>query len=373
LSAEGTIDTNYLFKLARDKSSEGRAALASVINGLFDEQGEAITDRERHLMMNILHGLVHEVEVSVRRNISARLAQMPDAPIDLIQELANDDIDVAYPILTQSKVLRDEDLVDVIRLRTHEHQLAVTLRTDISEDVSAALVEQGNEQVVVSLLKNQTAKISQATLEFLIDESRRMDSFQDPLLHREDLREDLAKRMFMWVSAALRRHIVERYALDADTVDDLLEQAAREEINNTIARKPAAGQELRRTLSEEGVISPNMVVAALLDGEASLFLKLFSALTNLNDILTSRIIFEEGGEALAIACKAVDVPEMQFSVIYDRTRKARAKRMSPQDAAKRRKELLDLYHRILPEDAAKVLRRWQRGSDFLSAIRELDL
>lgn len=367
------IDTEYLFKLAREKSSEGRAVLANVINDLFDQQGEAITDRERHLMLNILHGLIHEVEVSVRRNVSARLAQMPDAPRELIQELANDKIDVAYPILTNSKVLRDEDLIDVIRLRTHEHQLAVTLRTDISEDVSAVLVEHGNTQVIISLLKNQTAKISQATLEFLIDESRRIDEFQDPLLKREDLREDLAKRMFMWVSAALRNHIINRYDLDPEAIEELLEEAAQEEIGNTLTHRPAAGQELRKALSEEGLISPDMVVAALMDGEASLFMKLFSALTDLNDTLASRIIFEEGGEALAIACKAVNVPEMQFIVIYDRTRKARVRHMQAGQREKRRTQVVDLYRRMTPNDASKVLKRWQRGSDFLSAIRELNL
>lgn len=369
----GTVDTEFLFKLARDKSSEGRTALANVINDLFDEHGEAITDRERHLMLNILHGLIHEVEVSVRRNVSAKLATLPDAPHELLQELANDDIDVAYPILTRCKVLRDEDLIDIIRLRTHEHQLAVTLRTDISEEVSAVLVEQGNTQVIVSLLKNQTASISQATLEFLVDESRRIDDFQDPLLKREDLREDLAKRMFMWVSAALRSHIIDRYALDPAMVDELLEDAAREEIDNTLTHKPAGGQSLRKALSEEGLISPDMVVAALMDGEASLFMKLFSALTDLNDTLASRIIFEEGGEALAIACKAVDVPEMQFVVIYDRTRKARIRHMQNGQAQKRRQEVLDLYRRMAPDDAEKVLNRWQRGSDFLSAIRELEI
>ena len=369
----GSVDTEFLFKLARDKSSEGRASLAQVVTDLFDEQGEAITDRERHLMLNILHGLVHEVEVSVRKNISARLAEMPDAPRELIQELANDQIDVAYPILTNSKVLRDEDLIDVIRLRTHEHQLAVTLRTDISEDVSAVLVEHGNTQVIVSLLKNQTAKISQATLEFLVDESQRVDSFQDPLLKREDLREDLAKRMFMWVSAALRNHIISRYELDSDTVDKLLEEAAKEEIDNTLAHKSAGAGSLRTALKDEGLISPDMVVAALLDGEASLFMKLFSALTDLNDTLASRILFEEGGEALAIACKAVDVPEMQFVIIYDRTRKARIRHLQARESDERKKKVLDLYRRMTPNDASKVLSRWQRGSDFLSAIRELEL
>ncbi len=369
----GEIDVEYLFQLARDKSSEGRATLAQVVDDLFEERGEAISDRERYLMLNIMHDLIHDVEVSVRKNFATRLATMSDAPRSLIEEMANDEIDVAYPILSKSTVLRDAALIDVIRLRTHEHQLAVTLRTDISEEVSAALVEHGNQQVITKLLENPQANISRATMEFLVDQSRRVDTFQDPLLKREELREDLAKKMFMWVSAALRRHIVDRYELPPEMVEELLEQAAQEEIDQTVSLRSDSGNKLKAALQEEGLITPDMAVAALLDGEAALFINLFSTLTNLNEILTSRIVFEEGGEALAIACKAVDIPEMQFGVIYARTRKARPKSIQVKQAEKRRHEVLELYHRMKVEDAQKVLKRWQRGSDFLSALRDLNL
>ena len=367
------VDVEYLFQLARDKSSEGRATLAKVVDELFEEGGETISDRERYLMLNIMHDLIHDVEISVRKNFSIRLSNMDDAPHDLIEDLANDEIDVAYPILTQSTVLRDEALVDVVRMRTHEHQLAVTLRTDISEEVSAALVEHGNQQVIVNLLENQTANISNATMEFLVEQSKRVDTFQDPLLKREELREDLAKNMFMWVSAALRSHIVGRYNLSPEVVDELLEEAAQDEIKHLASHKSETGQNLRKALKAEGLVTPNMVVAALMDGEAALFMNLFSTLTNLNETLTSRLIFEEGGEAMAIACKAVDVPELQFAVIYERTRKARPKTLQAKQAEKRKREVLDLYRRMKPEDASKVLKRWQRGSDFLSAMRELNL
>ncbi len=367
-----TIDTEFLFRLAGDKSAEGRSVLAKIITELFDNRGEALSDRERSLIFKILHGIIHEIEVSVRKNLSTQLASLPDVPPELVNNLANDNIDVAYPILTRSKVVRDIDLIDVIRLRTHEHQIAITLRDEISEEVSDALVETGHEGVIKSLLKNQNARISRATMEYLVEQSKRVDTYQEPLLHRHDLKEDLAKRMFMWVSAALRQHIVDRYAIDPQTIDHLLEQAALEESEKTVStrrRMKGGAKKLAVALNDVEMVTPEILVEALSDGEVALFLALFAELTGLKRYLAARILFEAGGEGLAIACKAVGIGEIQFANIFSMSRKAK-----PNVAKTLRRDLrvvLDLYQQIPPGAARAVLRQWQLGSNYLAAIKGL--
>ena len=368
------IDTNYLFQLARDKSAQGRSVLAGIISDLFDDEGDSLSDRERTLIFNILHGIIHDIEVSVRINLSSRLASRTDVPHDLLTQLANDEIDVAYPILTGSTVLRDIDLIDVIRLRTHEHQLALTLRNEISEEVSDALIETGQENIVESLLKNQNARISQSTMEYLVEQSRRVDTYQEPLLQRNDLKADLAKRMFMWVSAALRQHIIGRYGIDPETVDHLLEKAALEEIDKTVSdggRGNRGAGKLAGAMLDEGMITPEALVAALADGEVSLFMAMFARLTGLNEYLSARMVFEAGGEGMAISCKALGFPQSQFVSIFKMSRKARPNRK--RNTKKDLLTVLDLYERMTPEAAQAVLHRWQRGSDYLAAIRELEL
>ncbi|MCW9033260.1 MAG: DUF2336 domain-containing protein [Rhodospirillales bacterium] len=371
-SDKGQLTADDLFKLARDKSAKGRTNLAETISELFDGASGELTDKERNLMFNILQGIIQEVEVSVRKNLSGKLASAKDAPYDLISMLANDEISVAYPILSQSSVLRDMDLVDVIKRRTNEHQLAITLRDDISENVSDALVENGDTNVVENLLRNDNAKISETTLEYLVEQSQRIDTFQDPLLHRSDLKEDLAKRMFMWVSAALRQHIVDRYEIDEDEVDALLEEATLDEIDVILVEKKnkeQASTKLAATLKNENLATPNMLVAALMDGEVALFIAMFSELTGLNQTLTARIIFEPGGEGMAIACKAVDIPEFQFGTLFKMSRKSKPSVAKALDIEL--PKVLHLYRRMDPEAAVKVLHRWQRGGEYLSAIRLL--
>jgi len=368
---QGEFDREFLIKLAREKSVEGRNQLGRLMLSMFDNTGSELTDRERQLMFDILGGIVHEIEMSVRQNLAEKLADFDDAPVGLVSTLANDSIDVAYPILNRSGLLRDNELIEVIQRRTLEHQLAVAARKDVSEHVAAALVNTDDESVIIKLLHNENASISDSTMAYLVEQSERRDSFQDPLLHRDDLGEDLAKRMFLWVSVALREFIIESYEIDANTVDNLLEQAAIRELEAPAAKakKGKKADELARILKEEGLVTPDMLVIALREGEVPLFIALFCRLTGLREVLASRILFEPGGEGLAIACKGIGISKPIFSSVFALSRRARAVDVSKVQTELA--EVLKFYDRISEKGAAQVLSTWRLGSDYLGAIRQL--
>ena len=107
-----------LLKLARDRSIEGRTGLVQSVGDLFFNTDKVLSGRERSLMTEILRQLIHDVELSVRLALSERLAGEDGAPKDLIEILANSEIEVAYPILRDSSVLQDIDLIEIIQHRT---------------------------------------------------------------------------------------------------------------------------------------------------------------------------------------------------------------------------------------------------------------
>ena len=59
-----------------------------------------------------------------------------------------------FGLLGANGGLQDLDLVEVIRNRTIEHQLAIAVREHVSERVSGALVEAGHEWVITTLLSS---------------------------------------------------------------------------------------------------------------------------------------------------------------------------------------------------------------------------
>lgn len=363
-------DPEALFALARDKSKKGREDLVQAMTGMFAEDGETLGDSERRMMGEILRRLIGEVESAIRRSLAEKLADMPGAPPDLVRDLAQDEASVAHPILLRSPLLRDVDLIEIVRHRTLEHQLAIAMRQTVGPAVSEALVDTGSEEVLATLLDNPGAAFAPETFEKVVAQAEDKESLHAPLLKREELTPALARKMHWWVSAALREALMERYGdLDELGLDDGLEASVTEllgeaslgdadPIDTIVASKNMKDPEL----------SEDEMVKALARGDVQTFEKVLVARTGLRLKLLRRLLFEPGGEGLAIACRAVDISPKLFAAIYRLTREAHPKlRLAKGELTKATKLYLNM-----DENAARtVLRRWRRNPDFQWAIRQV--
>jgi uncharacterized protein (DUF2336 family) len=366
------IDSMLLHKLARDKSEGGRKKFAESISDIFAQHYPTLSPRERELIFDILARLVHDMEMALRRVVSEHLAALPDVPRNLAKVLAYDAIEVAFPILSQTPVLLDEDLVEVIQQRSMEHQLAITVRPAISEGISDALVQAGNEGVIRSLLMNPNAKISSATINYLVEESRRVTSYQEPLLSRHDLEPQLAKRMFTWVSAALRQFILDNYDLDRAYLDEALEKSVMEELKSVKRYgSGSAARKLAAELKKQGKVTPDLLISALQEGEIRLFQSMFQQLTDLNERIVMNMMAEPLGTGLAVACRHSGLGRAIYSSIFAIVHKARGMTETKLHADLRK--AVRMYDQISAEAADKVVARWRQRISYRTAISELEL
>src|SRR3546814_20482786 len=122
--------------------------------------------------------------MEVRQYLVESLLCGPDPLPELQSVLANDEIEVAQAVLERSKVLQDQDLIDVVLRRAEEHRMAIALRNDVSAAVAEALVEKAGPDVIEALIRNPDATLSRRALEMLVAESKRLDRVQEPLLSR---------------------------------------------------------------------------------------------------------------------------------------------------------------------------------------------
>ncbi len=367
LQASEAPDLNTLLDLARQKSRAGRQAVFATVKDLFFQSEGTLSDRERALMGDILHKLVVDVERSLRKDLSERLAKRTDAPRELVLTLANDEFEVAHPVLSKSTVLHDSDLIEIVRHRTQQHQLCIAMRKDVSETVSAALVETGDTNVITTLLENGDASISNHTIEYLVAESKRVDSFQMPLVNRGDLPPDLAHKMYWWVSATLRQHIVENYNVDATVIDDTIEAT----VKDALERGDGGGggtseaEELAARMAKRGQLSEEFMLKALRGTEVALFEACFAKATDVRLKLARRLLYEPGGEGLAMACKAAGFKRATFATIFELTRKAAAPG-APLDARELAR-VSEFYDHVKRDDATAVVMRWRRDESYLRA------
>jgi uncharacterized protein (DUF2336 family) len=359
-------------RLARDKSVGSRTKLADIIGDLFFGASSTLTDAEQSIMTDILRQLVQDVEISVRKHLAIQLSNQIDAPHDLVIALANDESEVAYPILLKSRVLRDQDLISIIHHRTLEHQLVVAMREKISASVSAALVETGKETVIKRLLENHNAEIARDTMAHLVEQSRRLDSLQRPLVHRRDLPADLAEKMYWWVSAALRSHIVEHFDVDPTEIDSAMEVTVNTVIETQEVEdaEMSATERVARHLAESEPPDGGLIIRLLREGEISLFERVLEHQSGLRRQLLQRLLYEPGGEGLAVVCRALDLNRAIFQEVLTLTRKAR---VGLDETNLDECAFASLLFDQIEVDTAKVmLSRWRRNPNYLDLLRQLE-
>jgi len=97
---------------------------------------------------------------------------------------------------------------------------------------------------------------------------------------------------------------------------------------------------------------------------------MFARRTGLRDTLVRRIIFEPGGEGLAIACRAIGMQKPDFGSLFLLSRSARPgdKTVDPREVA----GAMKFFDRVRPETAEKIVARWQLDPDYLFALKQVE-
>ncbi len=359
--------------LAREGTGKSRSDLARRMAGMFARPELFLGTGERALVYDILHKLILGIEIAVRRDISAVLAAQHDAPRELIRALANDEIDVAFPVLAKSGVLDDADLIQIIRDRTVDHRLAIVGRPSLSGQVSAALVKIDDEAVIIPLLRNKSAEIFPDTMKVLVERSRTVAAYREPILDRDDLTPALAIRMFFWVSTVLRDHIVDKFGLDRGITDDLIGQVVMNEIKKVAEDKHShreVSAEMKRLMKREGQLNADMLILALREGEVPLFIAMFGRMVALGQHTVGRMLFEQDGKGLAISCRSAGIGRVAFTSIFALAQKMRAADTSA--ICRHLPSILDYFDMFTPDAANEVLAHWRRGVDYIGAVRAVE-
>jgi uncharacterized protein (DUF2336 family) len=366
------IDPETLRTLARQPTVASRSELAQSVVNLFGNPIYELSPEARAMAYDILHAVVRDIEMATRQEIARRLAERDDAPHDLIRFLANDAIEVAFPVLAKSGVLDDSDLIEIIRSHSVEHSLAIAARPALSPSVTDALVATGAEDVIVETLKNPGSEFAPGTMVRLVEKSRESKAIREPVLMRREMTPELALRMFLWVTATLREHILHNYKFDRTAVNKLRDQIVAEEIAN-FARVGIGKGELSKKISNliknKGKITPEMLILALREGDVNTFVTLFNRMTELKAPMIDRLLFDPTGRGLAIACKSCSTGKIAFVSMFSLAQKIRAE---VDGVIKQRTgEAVDFYDALPLKDAVDIMSQWLKGADYVGSIRVL--
>jgi uncharacterized protein (DUF2336 family) len=367
------FDVNRLLQLAANRSRESRAQLANAVIDFALPQEHRLTDQQRALIGDVMGKLVTTLELDLRRNLAEALVRSKAELPELERMLANDEIEVARPVLEKSRFLRNLDLIEIAKQRTDEHRLAIALRNSVGIEVSDAIIDNTkNPDVLEALIRNEDAVLSRRAMEYLVAESKRVDRYQEPLLSRNDLPTDLANKMYWWVAAVLRRRILRDFPIDSVTLDKAIEESARRAMAEVEDNQSAQARATRlaRRLLETGELTDVFLLRTLRQQRLNLFTASLAERAGITFRTAWRIVSDRGFDSFLVLSKAIGLGrDSMVSIIL-----LLADLQNP-DAARRPDVItavLRWYEEIDSTRAVHVLKVWQRDIGYQKAIEDLE-
>jgi uncharacterized protein (DUF2336 family) len=169
-------------------SSANRRNTLRRVTDLYLRDADRLNDDQIKVFDDVLCRLTAKIEKSARIELANRLAPIDTAPIEMIGRLARDDeIDVARPILTESRRLNDGDLVEIVRTKSQAHLLAISGRAQLQSPVTDALLDRGNREVVSTLARNAGANFSAFGYDSLVKKAEDDDDLAQAVGLRQDI------------------------------------------------------------------------------------------------------------------------------------------------------------------------------------------
>lgn len=166
----------------------------------------ALADSKKKLLLDhtvqVLKTIASDQTERVRMMIAEEMAELPNAPYEVVQKLAWDaSARVACPILEFSPLLRDEDLIDIIATSEVPGAVeAIARRASVSEDVSRAVVKSEQPVAIHQLLKNEGASIGEESFNAIIDMAPEHEFWHQSLSARPELTQKTIARIAGFIS-----------------------------------------------------------------------------------------------------------------------------------------------------------------------------
>lgn len=345
-----------LLNLAGETSSDRRRELLNEITDVFLTEPESYSDQEARYFGEIMGEVAYALEQEVRVELARKLASEAAAPADLIRQLASDEISVAQPVLEQSPVLDEDDLIEIAKKNGQDHMAAMTQRDDIGEKLSEVLVEEGDDRVVQGLVENKNAQIGQETMGKVVKRAEGSALLHKPLIDRPDLPAEMMREMLSFVSNELTQTILEQSNhVNAERLKSIVEEVGESIQNksNMDAKVRSKPEFLIDQLERNGELNEHKLCELAKQKMIPEFICGLARIADVDMNTARRILQDRSGEGLAIIAKACNFEQSTYSSLINNVW-PEGERTIEQSC-----RLIALYDQVKLETAQRVMRFWR--------------
>lgn len=341
-----------LIDLAKSNDSEQRRILLRECTDIFFQTTDGRSTRESALLDDVLRMVAAEMQESVLSDLSNTFASTPNAPAGLIRDLAIRSFEIAAPILRHSPSLDEQTLLQVVNHQSQEHIRAVAQRPSVSENLSEAIVNRGDDHALDALVRNEGARLSRPVMEVAVDRAQRNTALHEAVVTRRDLPLDLLNEMYFTVEKQLRQTIMERNAaVDPATLEAALAKA-RNKVRKSVGESSAEARAARifvQAKKKTGDLNARLLVSLYREAKQTHFLYGLAEMTQVDQDTAADILQRQDIDALAMICRAANIERPLFVTIA-------VMACGGDDAMSRAEEFGRMYNSVPVEAAQRAIR-----------------
>jgi uncharacterized protein (DUF2336 family) len=340
----------------RNGSSDKRVDMLRRVTELFLNDADRLNDQQIGVFDQVLVHLINKIEARTLAEISARLAPVENAPLDVTLRLARHEaIAVAGPVLTSSARLTTRDLVEIAQTRGQDHLLAISGRARIETDVTDVLLDRGNSAVVHRVADNSGAMLSQAGFAALLKASEHDEKLAEKTGLRLDIPVGLLRELLMRATEAVRSKLLSRAPPELQDEVRLALRIASDAVDRE-SSKPRDFQTARAfvgLLREKGELDEKTLFEFARGRKYEETAVALSLLSGASLEIVKPLMNSPMDDGLLIPCKVADCKWETVSAIL-------AGKLPPGSAPKPGQEKLKIdFEKLSKPNAQRLLRFWQ--------------
>jgi uncharacterized protein (DUF2336 family) len=330
-------------------SAERRTETLRKVTDLFVVGAPKFSAEQVALFDGVIGRLAQDADVAARTELSARLAPIDNAPVAVIEHLANDDaIAVAGPILKGSARLSDAQLTALASIRSHGHLQAIAGRRDLGAHVTDVLLTRGDGHVARTVAGNSSARLSESGFDRIADLATRDPRLAECVVARADI----PPRHLRTVATLLPEPVRQRLAANNPQLAERIRVAviqAAEDAAHSVRRDYSSAKETVAAMAKAGTLGDASVMEFAKAEQFEETVVALAALVRLPIAIAERLLLTESVDTLLIAAKSADLtwPTVKCLLML-RT----ASHLSPQEIEDARMSFI----RLKPETAKQGIK-----------------
>jgi len=250
-------------RLVRGDSPEDRAEATAKLCRRIDRSELSPEDNES--AQQILGMLASDTAILVRHALSITLRNSPKLPRDIALKLARDVDAVAVPILKNSPVLTDEDLVELVLAGSENKQVAIAERASLSAGLTEVIALYGAKAAVQAAAANNGAAFSDEAYEGVLKRFGKDDEVKGALIARNIIPIHITEKLVTMVTGELFDRLVNKHELPPQLAIEIA-SGARERATLDLVEQAGLSSDPPRFVQQlhlNGRLTPSLIMRAL--------------------------------------------------------------------------------------------------------------